>query len=152
MDQKPAGESVLKFKQSEAGMNFRKLFDLRGTKVGYLIFSAVTFLIFVVLFFSGVDWLTARYGEQMGGMDTTLMLGVFIGSAMIGMLVTHIANDGRGHTYAVYGGLLGLIAIAILMRTSPLLAALVGLMAPIGGFNGATLGESLRRAKNVRRK
>jgi len=133
-------------------MNFKKMLDLRGTKVGFLIFSAVTFLIFVVLFFSGVDWLTARYGAQMGGLDTTLMLGVFIGAAMIGMLVTHIANDGRGHTYAIYGGLMGLVAIAILMRTSPLLAALVGLMAPIGGFNGATLGESLRRAKINKRR
>jgi len=128
-------------------MNLMKLLDVRGTKVAFLILAAVADVAWVLLFFSGVDWLMANYGAEVTGLDTTMMLGIFMGAVIIGYGMSRFANDGRGLTYGIYGGLAGMLAIAILMRQSGLLAALVGLMAVLGGFNGATLGESFRRAK-----
>lgn len=130
-------------------MKIVKLFDLRGIKIAYLILSIVANVAWVLLFLSGIDTLLVRYGDQMTGLDTTIMLGIFLGAVLIGFLVAKIAKDKRGHTYGIYGGLVGMVVAGILMRSSPLLAALTGLMDLLGNFNGATLGEAMnRRNKN----
>ena len=82
-----------------------------------------------LLFFSLVDSLVARYGDLVTGLDTTLMLGIFLGSVTIGFLLSIIAKDKRGLTYGVYGGLAGMIVIGLMTWKSGLLSALVGLMA-----------------------
>lgn len=128
-------------------MIIKKMLDVRGTKIGFMILTILANLGVVLLFFSGVDWLMLRYDEHMTGLDTTMMLGEFLLAALLGFLVTKIANDGRGHTYGIYGGLVGMAVIVILMRSSPLLGVLVGAMALFGNFNGATLAEAQRRAK-----
>ena len=98
-----------------------------------------------LLFFSLVDSLVARYGDLMTGLDTTLMLGIFLGSLTVAFLVAIIAKDKRGLTYGVYGGLAGLIVIGLMTWKSGLLSALIGLMAVFGGFNGGSLGEMVQR-------
>ena len=77
----------------------------------------------------------------MQGVDTTLMLGIFLGSLTIGFLITMLAKDRRGTTYGIYGGIAGLVVIVLMTWKSGLLAALVGFMAIFGGINGGTLGE-----------
>jgi len=87
----------------------------------------------------------------MQGVDTTLMLGIFLGSLTIGFLITLIAKDRRGPTYGIYGGIAGLVVIVLMTWKSGLLAPLVGFMAVFGGINGGTLGEmyqQIQRKKN----
>lgn len=126
-------------------MNIRIILDPRGTKIAYLGLAMAGNIAWALLFFSLVDSLVARYGDLMTGLDTTLMLGIFLGSLTVAFLVAIIAKDKRGLTYGVYGGLAGLIVIGLMTWKSGLLSALIGLMAVFGGFNGGSLGEMFQR-------
>ena len=127
-----------------------KLLDPRGTKLAFLVLAAVLNVAWVLVFFDLIDSQIMRYGERFTGVDTTLMLGVFIGSLSIGFVLSRLAKDRRGITYGLYGGLAGLVAIAILLRESGILLGLVGLVAVLGGYNGGMLGEvsQLPRRRN----
>lgn len=127
------------------------MLDPRGTKYAYLILAMVLNITWALLFFSLMDTMMLRYGELMQGVDTTLMLGIFLGALTIGFLITLVAKDRRGPTYGIYGGMAGLVVIVLMTWKSGLLAALVGFMAIFGGINGGTLGEmyqQIQRKKN----
>ncbi len=127
------------------------MLDPRGTKYAYLILAMLLNIAWALLFFSLMDSMMLRYGEVMQGVDTTLMLGIFLGALTIGFLITLVAKDRRGPTYGIYGGIAGLVVIVLMTWKSGLLAALVGFMAIFGGINGGTLGESyqqIQRKKN----
>lgn len=128
-------------------MKLSKILDPRGTKIAYLVLAMAGNIAWALLFFSLVDSLVARYGDLVTGLDTTLMLGIFLGSVTIGFLLSIIAKDKRGLTYGVYGGLAGMIVIGLMTWKSGLLSALVGLMAVFGGFNGGSLGEMYQRTR-----
>ena len=128
-------------------MKLSKILDIRGTKIAYLGLAMAGNVAWALLFFSLVDSLVARYGDLMTGLDTTLMLGVFLGSLTVGFLVAIIAKDKHGRTYGVYGGLAGMIVIGLVTWKSGLLSALVSLMAVFGGFNGGSLGEMFQRIR-----
>ena len=128
-------------------MKLSKILDPRGTKIAYLGLAMAGNIAWALLFFSLVDSLVARYGDLVTGLDTTLMLGIFLGSLTVGFFVTMIAKDKRGLTYGVYGGLAGLVVIGLMTWKSGLLSALVGLMAVFGGFNGGSLGEMFLRTR-----
>jgi hypothetical protein len=128
-------------------------FDIRGTKVVYLILAIIANLAFALAFFSFVDWLLLNYGEAVTGVDTTLMLGMFMGSLLIAFLISFLAKDGRGLTYGLYGSLGALVlALVRVWNSSILLAVLVGLMSVMGGYNGGLLGENFRRNQQRRKK
>jgi len=132
-------------------MKLSRMLDPRGTKYAYLILAMVLNIAWALLFFSLMDSMMLRYGEVMQGVDTTLMLGIFLGALTIGFLITLVAKDRRGLTYGIYGGIAGLVVIVLMTWKSGLLAALVGFMAIFGGINGGTLGESyqqIQRKKN----
>ena len=134
-------------------MKLNRMLDFRGTKYAFLILAMILNIAWALIFFSLVDSLLLRYGEVMQGVDTTLMLGIFLGSLTIGFLITLLAKDRRGTTYGIYGGIAGLVVTVLLTWKSGLLAALVGFMAIFGGINGATLGEmyqQVQRKKNHR--
>ncbi|MFA5611986.1 MAG: hypothetical protein WDA04_03910 [Anaerolineaceae bacterium] len=122
-------------------MKLSRMLDFRGTKYAFLILAMILNIAWALIFFSLVDSLLLRYGEVMQGVDTTLMLGIFLGSLTIGFLITMLAKDRRGTTYGIYGGIAGLVVIVLMTWKSGLLAALVGFMAIFGGINGGTLGE-----------
>jgi len=128
-------------------MKLSKILDLRGTKIAYIVLAMVGNVAMALLFFSLVDGLMARYGELVTGLDTTLMLGIFLGSLAVGFIVTMIAKDKRGLTYGVYGGLAGMLVIGLMTWKSGLLSALIGLMAVFGGFNGGSLGEMFQHIR-----
>ena len=128
-------------------MKLSKILDPRGTKIAYLGLVMAGNVAWALLFFSLVDSLVARYGDLVTGLDTTLMLGIFLGSVTIGFLLSVIAKDKRGLTYGVYGGLAGMIVIGLMTWKSGLLSALIGLMAVFGGFNGGSLGEMYQRTR-----
>jgi len=128
-------------------MKLSKILDPRGTKIAYLGLAMAGNVAWAILFFSLVDSLVARYGDLVTGLDTTLMLGIFLGSVTIGFLLSIIAKDKRGLTYGVYGGLAGMIVIGLMTWKSGLLSALIGLMAVFGGFNGGSLGELFQRTR-----
>ncbi|MEL7626375.1 MAG: hypothetical protein AAGU15_05915 [Anaerolineaceae bacterium] len=132
-------------------MKLSRLLDPRGTKYAYIILAMILNVAWALLFFSLMDSMMLRYGDLMQGVDTTLMLGIFLGSLTIGFLITLLAKDRRGPTYGIYGGIAGLVVIVLMTWKSGLLAALVGFMAIFGGFNGGTLGEmyqQVQRRKN----
>ncbi|MCK9245351.1 MAG: hypothetical protein M0P11_00125 [Anaerolineaceae bacterium] len=134
-------------------MKLNRMLDFRGTKYAFLILAMILNIAWALIFFSLVDSLLLRYGEVMQGVDTTLMLGIFLGSLTIGFLITLLAKDRRGTTYGIYGGIAGLVVTVLLTWKSGLLAALVGFMAIFGGINGGTLGEmyqQVQRKKNHR--
>ena len=128
-------------------MKLSKILDPRGTKIAYLVLAMAGNIAWALLFFSLVDSLVARYGDLVTDLDTTLMLGIFLGSLSVGFLISIIAKDKRGLTYGVYGGLAGMIVIGLMIWKSGLLSALVGLMAVFGGFNGGSLGEMFQRTR-----
>ena len=128
-------------------MKLSKILDPRGTKIAYLGLAMIGNIAWSLLFFSLVDSLVARYGDLVTGLDTTLILGIFLGSLSVGFLISIIAKDKRGLTYGVYGGLAGMIVIGLMIWKSGLLSALVGLMAVFGGFNGGSLGEMFQRTR-----
>lgn len=128
-------------------MKLSKVLDLRGTKIAYLGLAMAGNVAMALLFFSLIDSLVARYGDLVTGLDTTLMLGIFLGSLTVGFFVALIAKDKRGLTYGVYGGLAGMIVIGLMTWKSGLLSALVSLMAVFGGFNGGSLGEMFLRTR-----
>ena len=128
-------------------MKLSKILDPRGTKIAYLGLAIAGNIAWALLFFSLVDDLVARYGDLVTGLDTTLMLGIFLGALTVGFLVTLIAKDKRGLTYGVYGGLAGMLVIGLMTWKSGLLSALIGLMAVFGGFNGGSLGEMFLRTR-----
>ena len=134
-------------------MKLNRILDPRGTKYAYLALAMVLNIAWALLFFSLVDSMMLCYGELMQGIDTTLMLGIFLGSLTIGSLITFLAKDRRGPTYGVYGGIAGLVVIVLMTWKSGLLAVLVGLMAVFGGYNGGSLGEMMRmvRERNEKR-
>jgi tryptophan-rich sensory protein len=132
-------------------MKLSRLLDPRGTKYAYILLAMILNVAWALLFFSLMDSMMLRYGDLMQGVDTTLMLGIFLGSLTIGFLITLLAKDRRGPTYGIYGGIAGLVVIVLMTWKSGLLAALVGFMAIFGGFNGGTLGEmyqQVQRRKN----
>jgi hypothetical protein len=120
------------------------IFDPRGTKTAFLLLSMAAQVAWVLAFFSIVDSLVLRMGESLNGVDTTLMLGIFLGEAVIGYFISSLAKDRRGMTYGVYGGLAALLVIVLMTWRSGLLAVLVGLMAVLGGYNGGFLAEMMR--------
>lgn len=128
-------------------MKLSKIVDPRGTKIAYLALAMVVNIAWALLFFGLIDGLVARYADLMTGLDTTLMLGIFLGSLATGFLISIIAKDKRGLTYGVYGGLAGMIVIGLMTWKSGLLSALIGLMAVFGGFNGGSLGEMFQRTR-----
>jgi tryptophan-rich sensory protein len=128
------------------------MLDPRGTKYAYLVLAMVLNVAWALLFFSLMDSMMLRYGELMQGVDTTLMLGIFLGALTIGFLITLVAKDRRGPTYGIYGGIAGLVVIVLMTWKSGLLAALVGFMAIFGGINGGTLGEMSQQIKHKKNK
>lgn len=135
-------------------MKLSRMLDPRGTKYAYLILAMLLNIAWTLLFFSLMDSMMLRYGNLMQGVDTTLMLGIFLGALTIGFLITLIAKDRRGPTYGIYGGLAGLVVIVLMTWKSGLLAPLVGFMAVFGGINGGTLGEmyqQIQRKKNKKK-
>lgn len=128
-------------------MKLSKVLDPRGTKIAYLILAMAGNVGWALMFFSMVDNMMASYGDLVTGVDTTLMLGIFLGSLTVGFLVALIARDKRGLTYGIYGGLAGLIVVGLMTWKSGLLSALVGLMAVFGGYNGGSLGEMFLRIR-----
>jgi hypothetical protein len=109
-------------------MKLSKVLDLRGTKIAYLMLAMAGNVAMALLFFSLVDSLVARYGDLVTGLDTTLMLGIFLGSLTVAFWLL-IAKDKRGLT-RVYGGLAGMIVIGLM--TWKALALSAG--QPDGGF------------------
>lgn len=128
-------------------MKLNQMLDFRGTKIAYLLLSMLGNVGWALLFFSLVDSMILRYGDLMQGVDTTLMLGIFLGSLTIAFLITQVAKDKRGPTYGIYGGIAGLVVIVLMTWKSGILAALVGFMAIFGGINGGTLGEMYRQIR-----
>jgi len=130
-------------------MKLSQMLDPRGTKIAYLVLAMLANVAWAIAFFSLVDSLMLRYGELMQGVDTTLMLGIFLGSLTIGFVVTQIAKDRRGPTYGIYGGIAGMVVIVLMTWKSGLLSALVAFMAIFGGINGGTLGEMYQKIRRI---
>lgn len=115
--------------------------DPRGTKTWLFILSIVLGGAWGFAFLALVDYLMQSYPNQITGVDTTLMLGIFIGISTLAFFLAFLAKDKRGMTYGLYAGLACMLVCGlILFRNSLTLVPLVGFMGPLGGFNGAGLG------------
>lgn len=129
-----------------------EIFNPKGTKYAFLGLGILLAVIWVVAWFALVDNLLLHYSGLMSGVDTTLMLGVFMGIVGVAFFITTLAKDKRGLTYGVYVGLAGMFAAGLLLRQSGLLAVLVAGVSLFGGYNGGTLGELLHQVKSRRRR
>ena len=132
-------------------MKLNQILDFRGTKYPFIILSMVLNVAWALIFFSLMDIMMQRYGDAMQGVDTSLMLGIFLGSLSIGFLMTLFTKDRRGATYGIYGGIAGLVVIVLMTWRSGLLAPLVGFMAIFGGINGGTLGEMYQQLQRKKK-
>ncbi|MGB4594931.1 MAG: hypothetical protein WBI14_03405 [Anaerolineaceae bacterium] len=132
--------------------NLKQILNPKGTKYAFLILGIVLAVAWVLIWFGLVDYLMANYGNMMSGIDTTLMLGVFMGIVGVAFFITAIARDKRGLTYGVYAGLAGMVASGLLLRESVLLAVLVAGVSLFGGYNGGSLGELMQQIKSRRRR
>lgn len=132
--------------------HIKHILNPKGTKIAYLIMAIVLGIAWVMVWFALVDQLLVSYSNVMTGVDTTLMLGVFMGLVGVGFFITTIAKDKRGLTYGVYAGLAGMVASGLLLRQSGLLAALVAGVSLFGGYNGGSLGELLLQVRRHKHK
>jgi hypothetical protein len=132
--------------------NLAKIFNPKGTKYAFLVLGMLFAVVWVLAWFALVDYLLVHYSSLMSGVDTTLMLGVFMGIVGVAFFITTIAKDKRGLTYGVYAGLAGMVASGLLLRQSGLLAALVAGVSLFGGYNGGSLGELMQQMKARRRR
>lgn len=132
-------------------MKLTQILDFRGAKYPFIILSMVLNVAWALIFFSLMDIMMQRYGDAMQGVDTSLMLGIFLGSLSIGFLMTLFTKDRRGATYGIYGGIAGLVVIVLMTWRSGLLAPLVGFMAIFGGINGGTLGEMYQQLQRKKK-
>ncbi len=128
-------------------MKIRKLLSLRGTKYAYIGLAMLANVIWIIFLLDVVLGDLARQAGIVSGLDIAMILGAFLGCALIAFIITLVAKDGRGPTYGIYGGLAGLVAVVILAYASGLLTVLVGLTALLGGFNGGMLGEGFRYSR-----
>lgn len=132
--------------------NLARIFNPKGTKYAFLVLGMLFAVVWVLAWFALVDYLLVHYSSLMPGVDTTLMLGVFMGIVGVAFFITTIAKDKRGLTYGVYAGLAGMAASGLLLRQSGLLAALVAGVSLFGGYNGGSLGELMQQMKARRRR
>lgn len=132
--------------------NLARIFNPKGTKYAFLVLGMLLAVVWVLVWFALVDYLLVHYSSLMSGVDTTLMLGVFMGIVGVAFFITTIAKDKRGLTYGVYAGLAGMVASGLLLRQSGLLAALVAGVSLFGGYNGGSLGELMQQMKARRRR
>ena len=95
-----------------------KIFSLKGTKYAFLVLGMLLAVGWVLVWFELVNRLIVGYGESVTGVDTTLMLGVFIGLIGVGFLTSMIAKDRRGLTYGVYAGLAGMAISGVMLWRS----------------------------------
>lgn len=131
---------------------FAKIFNPKGTKYAFLALGILLAVAWVLTWFAMVDYLILHYSSLVSGVDTTLMLGVFMGIVGVAFFITTIAKDKRGLTYGVYAGLAGMVASGFLLRQSGLLAVLVAGVSLFGGYNGGSLGELMQQMKSRRRR
>ena len=129
-----------------------QILNPKGTKYAFLGMGIILAVAWVLIWFGLVDTLKANYGNMVSGIDTTLMLGVFMGIVGVAFFITTIAKDKRGLTYGVYAGLAGMVASGLLLRQSGLLAVLVAGVSLFGGYNGGSLGELMQQVKSRRRR
>ena len=128
-------------------MKILKLLDFRNTKYAYIGLAMLANVAWVILLLDIILGELARQAGIASGLDVAMILGVFLGGALIAFTIALIAKDGKGPTYGIYGGLAGLVMVVSLTYSSGLLAALVGLTALLGGFNGGMLGEGYRYSR-----
>jgi len=124
-----------------------KLFDPRGLKPWIVGFAMLLNLVLTGLFFKAVNYVLVQEGGAFDGLDTALMLGVFIITILIGFGAALLASDMRGPTYGLYGAIVSFIIITIIMFQSGILAVLVAVMALLGGYNGGMLGERVNQKR-----
>lgn len=120
-----------------------KLLDPRGLKLWIVLLAMILNLALTLVLFMAVDSVLMQRGGEMNGLDTTLMLGEFLITILIGFGIALLANDQRGLTYGVYGAIPSFVAIVIIMFQSGLLAVMVGAMALLGGYNGGMIGARI---------
>lgn len=120
-----------------------KLLDPRGLKLWIVLLAMILNLALTLVLFMAVDSVLMQRGGEMNGLDTTLMLGEFLVTILIGFGIALLANDQRGLTYGVYGAIPSFVAIVIIMFRSGLLAVMVGAMALLGGYNGGMIGARI---------
>lgn len=132
--------------------NLARIFNPKGTKYAFLVLGMLLAVVWVLAWFALVDYLLVHYSSLMSGVDTTLMLGVFMGIVGVAFFITTIAKDKRGLTYGVYAGLAGMVASGLLLRQSGPLATLVAGVSLFGGYNGGSLGELMQQMKARRRR
>lgn len=120
-----------------------KLLDPRGLKLWIVLLAMILNLALTLVLFMAVDSVLMQRGGEMNGLDTTLMLGEFLITILIGFGIALLANDQRGLTYGVYGAIPSFVAIVIIMFRSGLLAVMVGAMALLGGYNGGMIGARI---------
>ncbi|MBG0787334.1 MAG: hypothetical protein H0S79_19765 [Anaerolineaceae bacterium] len=131
-------------------MNFlMSLFDLRGLKIWRIIVALVLNLIVMSLFFVGLNALLIQQGGWGDGMDISLMLWVFLVSGLLGFGIAFLTRVERGVSYAVWGSIGSFAVVTVLMLEAGLLALLVALMALMGGYNGALIGQRLRQKRGM---
>ena len=124
-----------------------KLFDPRGLKLWIVGVALLLNFVLTWLFFRAVDYVMIQEGGAFDGLDTALMLGVFIITILIGFGAALLARDRRGPTYGLYGSIVSFIIITIIMYQSGILAVLVAVMALLGGYNGGMLGERVNQKR-----
>ena len=132
--------------------HLKHILNPKGSKYAFLALGIVLAVGWVLVWFGMVDYLVANYGNMITGIDTTLMLGVFMGIVGVAFFITTLAKDKRGLTYGVYAGLAGMLASGVLLRQSGLLAVLVAGVSLFGGYNGGSLGELLQQIKGRKRR
>ncbi len=129
-------------------MNWKALFDLRGTNFWWLASGIGLNLGWGVIVLLFVFRILSTGTDTVENMQLVLMIAFFLGPLLIGWLIGRWADDGRGPTYGLIGSFGGLPLIVYTILPSGLLGLLIAVVALAGGINGGLL--SRRRRPPVR--
>ncbi len=125
-------------------MNFKALFNPQGANPWYLVSSfLLNFL------WTGASLVIAYYfleksAQDGGWLQLTVMVSVFVGSLISGLLIGRLAQDNRGPTYGLLGSLGSAgISLFFFATIGGIFGIMLAVIALAGGLNGGLL--SLRK-------
>jgi hypothetical protein len=126
-------------------MNFKRLTNIKGLNM-WLLASGIGINLFFSLALFLLNFLLINKAQVISNelLSLVVMVATFIGSFLVGLLITFMAGDGRGPTYGFYGAFGAAVPMVVVVMAAGIIGILMMGVALLGGVNGGLVGEVIR--------
>jgi hypothetical protein len=129
-------------------MNFREIFNFRGINLWHIASSVGLNLLWTGGSLIFTFYFLGKSGDAVLILQLFLMISVFIGPFLAGLIFGQLAADGRGLTYGVIGSLGSVsLAIFLVLPSGGILGLMLAVIALAGGINGGLMSMRGRTLK-----